>query len=122
MKQGKVAAGWHWMLWAAAAYNWLVSLPVLLNGLLTAEAKISAVLVAAFGLLYALVARDPARLAPALWAGVAGKLGLVLLLSPSIIAGTAAPGLTPVLAGDLLFILGFLALLLGPARYGGARQ
>lgn len=109
---GRLAAGWRWMLWAAAAYNWLVSLPVLANGALPAEAKISAVLVAAFGVLYALVARDPVRLAPALWAGVAGKLGLVLLLAPTIIAGTAAPGLAPVLAGDLLFTLAFLALLL----------
>lgn len=113
MEHGRVATGWSWMLWAAAGYNWLVSLPVLLNGTLAAEAKISAVLVAAFGVLYALVARNPARLAPALWAGVAGKLGLVVLLAPSIIAGTAAPGLFPVLAGDLLFTAAFLALLLG---------
>jgi hypothetical protein len=118
MESRKLARGWNWMLWGAAAYNWLVSLPVLIDGQLTAEAKISAVLVAGFGLLYALVARDPVRLAPALWAGVAGKLGLVLLLAPAVLAGSAAPGTGPVLAGDLVFTAAFLALLLGPARRG----
>ena len=111
-----MAKGWSWMLWAAAVYNWLVSLPVLLNTALVASDKISAVLVAGFGVLYALVASSPARFAPTLWAGVVGKLGLVILLAPSIAAGTAAPGTAPVLAGDLLFTVAFLALLLGPAR------
>ena len=109
-----MAKGWSWMLAAAAAYNWLVSLPVLLN--IAPGDKISAMLVAAFGVLYGVVARNPARLAPALWAGVAGKLGLVVLLAPAIAAGTAAPGTAPVLAGDLLFTIAFLALLLGPGR------
>lgn len=112
-----MAKGWSWMLWGAAAYNWLVSLPVLLN--LAAGDKVSAVLVAGFGVLYALVASNPERLAPALWAGVVGKLGLVVLLGPSIAAGTAAPGTAPVLAGDLLFTAAFLALLLGPGRRVG---
>lgn len=116
MSEGNLGRGWNWMLWGAAAYNWLVSLPLLIDGQLTAEAKISAVLVAGFGLLYALVARDPVRLAPALWAGVAGKLGLVVLLAPAVLAGSAAPGTGPVLAGDLVFTAAFLALLLGPAR------
>jgi len=117
-----MAKGWSWMLWAAAAYNWLISLPVLLNGSLAAADKVSAVLVAGFGVLYALVASNPVRLAPALWAGVVGKLGLVVLLAPSIAAGTAAPGTGPVLAGDLLFTAAFLALLLGPARNRGETQ
>lgn len=111
-----MAKGWSWMLAAAAAYNWLISLPVLLNSGIAANDKVSAVLVAAFGVLYAIVASNPARLAPALWAGVVGKLGLVVLLAPSIAAGTAAPGMAPVLAGDLLFTAAFLALLLGPGR------
>lgn len=111
-----MAKGWSWMLWGAAAYNWLISLPVLLNTGLAAADKVSAVLIAGFGVLYALVASNPVRLAPALWAGVVGKLGLVLLLAPSIAAGTATPGTAPVLAGDLLFTCAFLALLLGPGR------
>ena len=119
MNEGKLGRGWNWMLWGAAAYNWMVSLPVLLSDTITAEGKISAVLVAGFGLLYAIVARDPARLAPALWAGVAGKLGLVVLLMPAVMAGTAAPGTGPVLAGDLVFTAAFLALLLGPVRRAG---
>jgi len=117
-----MARGWSWMLWAAAAYNWLISLPVLLNGSITAADKVSAVLVAGFGVLYALVASNPIRLAPALWAGVVGKLGLVVLLAPSIAAGTAAPGTGPLLAGDLLFTAAFLALLLGPTRMKGGAE
>ena len=109
-----MARGWSWMLWAAAAYNWLISLPVLLN--IAPGDKISAVLVAAFGVLYALVASNPARLAPALWAGVVGKLGLVVLLAPSIAAGTAAPGTGPVLAGTCCSRLPSWPCLLGPAR------
>jgi hypothetical protein len=116
MNEGKPGRGWSWMLWGAAAYNWLVSLPVLIDGKLAAPDKISAVLVAGFGLLYALVARDPARLAPALWAGVAGKLGLVVLLAPTVLNGSAAPGIGPVLAGDLMFTAAFLALLLRTTR------
>ena len=112
----KLPRGWSWILLAAAAYNWLVSLPVLLDTGIAASDKISAVLVAGFGVLYALVAANPARFAPTLWAGVVGKLGLMILLAPSIAAGTAAPGTAPVLAGDLLFTVAFLALLLGPAR------
>ncbi|MCE2842950.1 MAG: hypothetical protein ACK564_04215 [Novosphingobium sp.] len=114
MDETRLPRGWAWMLWAAATYNWLISLPVLLN--IAPGDKISAVLVAAFGVLYALVASNPARLAPTLWAGVVGKLGLVVLLAPAIAAGTAPPGTGPVLAGDLLFTIAFLALLLGPAR------
>lgn len=112
----KLPRFWTWLLLAAAAYNWLVSLPVLLDNRIAASDKISAVLVAGFGVLYALVASSPARFAPTLWAGVVGKLGLVVLLAPSIAAGTAAPGTAPVLAGDLVFTAAFLALLLGPAR------
>ena len=51
MTEAGPGRGWNWMLWGAAAYNWLVSLPVLLSDTTTTEGKISAVLVAGFGLL-----------------------------------------------------------------------
>lgn len=80
--------------------------------------RVVAVLVAGFGLLYALVARQPARLAPALWAGVLGKLGVLWVMVPGVLAGRTVAGTGAVLAGDLLFTLAFLAFLLSRRRAG----
>lgn len=107
---------WSVMLLAAAAYNLVVAVP----GLFAAEANVTqrvvALLVGCFGLLYALIARDPARLAPALWAGVIGKIGVVALMWPEVAAGRALPGTGLILGGDALFTVLFLVFLLGPAR------
>ena len=81
------------MLGAAAAYNWLISLPVLLNSGIAANDKVSAVLVAAFGVLYAIVASNPARLAPA-------------RVSPSMRANSWVRG--PGTAATVLFAVGLL--------------
>lgn len=103
--------GWSGLLYAAAAYNWVVALPGLANGSAAVNDRIVALLVSCFGVVYAITARDPARYAPMLWAGIIGKLGIVALLLPAVQAGTAAPGTGLVLAGDALFTVGFLALL-----------
>ncbi len=116
--QTPVAAPWRWMLGGAALYNWVVALPVLLTPGAGPTDRVVAVLVAGFGLLYALVARQPARLAPALWAGVLGKLGVLWVMVPEVQAGRAMAGTGAVLAGDLLFTLGFLAFLLARRRAG----
>lgn len=118
MDQSKpVARGWVWMLWAAAGYNLLAGLPPLLDAATPLSDRLVAMLVLCFGLVYALVAWQPARLGPVLWAGVAGKAGVVMLLLPGVLAGQAQAGMPPavmgaVLAGDALFGLAFLAFLL----------
>lgn len=108
--------GWSWMLWAAAAYNWVVALPGVANASAAVNDRIVALLVCCFGVVYAITARDPARFAPMLWAGIIGKAGIVALLLPAVQAGTAAPGTGLVLAGDALFTVGFLALLFTARR------
>ncbi|MEN9717332.1 MAG: hypothetical protein RIQ99_210 [Pseudomonadota bacterium] len=111
-QQTAVARGWRVMLWAAAAYNLLVGAPaVVMVGAPVAD-RLVGLLVGCFGIVYALVARAPARLAPVLWAGIAGKLGVVALMAPEVLAGRAVPGTGAILAGDTLFTLGFVAFLL----------
>jgi hypothetical protein len=101
---------WKVLLGAAAAYNLLIGVPGVVMGA-TASDRIVSLLVACFGLVYAIAASDPRRFAPMLWAGIAGKLGIIALLWPSLSDGSAPAGTIPVLAGDALFTLGFLALL-----------
>ncbi|WP_374528396.1 hypothetical protein [Novosphingobium sp.] len=110
-----IAKGWRWMLGAAAAYNLLVGVPGLLAGGAVAD-RVIALFVTCYGLIYAMVAAAPQRLAPVLWTGVAGKIGVVALMLPEVLAGRALPGTGAILAGDALFTLAFIAFLLGPAR------
>ena len=107
---------WSVMLGAAAAYNVIVALPGLFAVGASISERIVALLVGCFGLLYALISRDPLRLAPALWAGIVGKIGVVALMGPEAASGRAAPGTGMILAGDALFTVLFLIFLLGPAR------
>lgn len=106
-----VHSTWRGMLAAAAVYNWVVALPALFVPGAGVGDRVVAVLVAGFGLLYALVARDPARLAPALWAGVLGKLGVLGVMGPEVLAARALPGTGWVLLGDAAFTVLFLAFL-----------
>jgi hypothetical protein len=106
---------WAMMLAAAAAYNLLIGLPGVINGA-TVSDRIVSLLVACFGLVYAIAASDPRRYAPMLWAGIAGKMGIIALLWADISAGSAAAGTLPVLAGDALFTIAFIALLLALRR------
>ena len=71
----------------AAAYNLLVAVPGLVLGA-TVNDRIVALLVGCFGLVYAMVARDPVRLGPVLWAGVVGKIGVVALMRPQLAGRT----------------------------------
>lgn len=114
-----VANGWRWTLGAAAAYNFMVGVPGLVMGP-AVDGRVIALFVTCFGLIYAMVAASPVRLAPVLWAGVAGKIGVVALMVPEVLAGRAVPGTGAILAGDALFTLAFLVFLLGPARRGNA--
>jgi hypothetical protein len=102
---------WQAFIAAAALYNLVIGLPGLFGAGASTDARLISLFVCCFGLLYGLVARDPVRLGPALWAGVAGKLGVIALMAPAVRAGAAVPGLGWVLAGDALFTAGFLAFL-----------
>ena len=116
LSEAGVSRRWSWMLGAAAAYNLVVAVPALLVPDTSQDDRITAVLVASFGVLYALIARAPALYGRMLWAGVLGKAGILAILLPAVLDGRA-PGATGyVLAGDALFTIGFLALLLGPQR------
>jgi hypothetical protein len=107
----EVKRGWRWFFAAAAAYNFVIGSAGLVSGAAVND-RIVGLLVLCFGIVYAVVARDPARFGPALWAGVVGKAGVVAMLLPEIFAGRAAPGMGVILAGDGLFTLGFLVFLL----------
>ena len=70
---GEVSANWRRFFWAAAIYNFVIGLAGMLTPEATIDARIIGLLVFAFGVIYFLVARDPLRFAPVLWAGVLGK-------------------------------------------------
>lgn len=108
-------AKWRAMLAAAALYNLVIGGMALL-GPGDTNSRVVGLLVACFGLVYALTATDPLRFAPVLWAGVVGKLGVIALVLPQVRAGTAVPGTGAVLAGDALFTLGFVIFLLWGRR------
>lgn len=105
-----IARGWRIMLWGAAAYNLLIGVPGILTGA-TPSDRIVSLLVACFGIVYAITGTDPRRFAMMLWAGIIGKLGIIALLWPGLSDGTAPAGTSVILAGDGLFTLGFFALL-----------
>lgn len=111
-----VARGWVWMLWAAAAYNLSVGVPGIFLGGASDEARIVSLLVACFGLVYGMIARFPERYAPLLWTGVIGKIGVLAIMGAAVMHGTQPVALVPVLAGDALFTLAFIAFLVTRGR------
>jgi hypothetical protein len=107
-----VARHWPFVLWAAAAYNLLIGVPGLFAAGASETARVVSLLVCCFGLLYAMIARDPTRLGPALWSGVVGKVGVVFIMLPAVLSGKLPVAIGAVLAGDALFTLAFLVFLL----------
>jgi len=103
--------GWTSFFYAAALFNFLIGLAGMLIPESTLDGRIIGLLVFAFGVIYWLVAGDPQRYSATLWAGVIGKLGVVGLLGPRNLMGDGDPLILAVLAGDLLFALGFLIYL-----------
>lgn len=104
---------WQIVLALAALYNLVIGGGSLVQPGAAREARITGLLVAGFGVVYAVAATDPARFAPVLWAGVLGKLGVIALLGPAVRRGELPRSLGWVLAGDAVFTALFLALLLG---------
>lgn len=104
---------WQIVLGAAAAYNLVIGGGGLAQAGASRDSRVVSLLVVCFGVVYALVAADPARFGPVLWAGVLGKLGVIALLAPAVRSGELPRMVGWVLAGDALFTAAFLAFLLG---------
>ena len=109
---------WKIFFAVAAAFNLFVGIGGFLDSAADIDDQAIALLVCAFGVVYALVAREPLRLAPVLWAGVFGKACMVALMMPGALAEGGDKMIAGILVGDMLFTAGFLAFLLGPARSG----
>lgn len=105
-------APWQWVLWAAAAFNLVIGGAGLVQRGASREGRVVSILVASFGVIYALVAFDPDRFAPVLWAGVIGKLGVIAMLAPAVARGDMPRSIGWVLAGDGFFAGFFLIVLL----------
>ena len=103
---------WRWLFWAATGFNFVIGLAGMLSPEATLDARIVGLLVFCFGVIYLLVARDPIRFGPALWAGVIGKIGVVALLAPAQLGEGGDPVILGILMLDGLFALSFLAFLL----------
>ena len=72
--------GWVWFFWLAAIFNFAIGAAAMLGPTPTVDTRLVAVLVFAFGIIYAVTARDPNRYASVLWAGVFGKVAVVALM------------------------------------------
>ena len=99
---------WKRFFYAAAIFNFVIGLAGMLVPESTLDGRIIGVLVFSMGIIYLLVARDPARFGATLWAGVIGKLGVVGLLAPPALAEGGDLLMPIILSADLLFALGFL--------------
>ncbi|MHA7819935.1 MAG: hypothetical protein ACX930_09845 [Erythrobacter sp.] len=107
-----VGRGWRTFFWVACAFNLVIGALGMVAPGASVDERVIGLLVFCFGIIYVLVARDPHRFAPALWAGVIGKFGVVALLAPGAFAEGGDRLLAGILVGDALFALGFLAFLM----------
>lgn len=111
-----VGPGWKAFFWAAAAYNIVIGLGAFLDARWASPDAVGAVLIFCFGIVYALVARDPRRFAPVLVAGIVGKGMVIAMLAPQNWFGNGEAAIGLIVAGDLLFALGFAWFLLREKR------
>jgi hypothetical protein len=108
----RVGTGWRIFLWAAALFNLVVGIAGLTMAGATTDDRVIGLLVACFGLVYAIVARDARRFSHVLWAGVIGKIGVVVLLVPDALGPPVDQTLAGVLVADALFAIGFFVFLM----------
>ena len=106
-----VPSAWRAFFWAACGFNLLIGLAGMLSPAATIDARIAGLFIFAFGVLYFLIARDPLRFAPVLWAGVLVKVGKVALLAPEAFSVDGSGLIAAILLADVLFAVGFLAFL-----------
>ena len=107
-----IQRGWTWFFWAAAIFNFAIGVAGMFAATPSVDSRVIGILVFGFGIVYALVARDPARFAPCLWAGIFGKVGVVALLGPGSFGAAGSALISAVLVADALFAAGFLLFLL----------
>ena len=106
---------WRLFFGIAAAFNLVIGLGGFLDAQWASPEAIGSVLIFCFGIIYALVARDPKRFAPTLIAGILGKGMVVAMLGPPNWFSGGDTMIGAIVAGDLLFALGF-ALFLWKSR------
>ena len=113
-KLGSEPVSWLWrgIFWLAAAYNIVIGALGIVSPVASEDARIVGLLVACFGIIYMLVAINPRRYAATLWAGLIGKVGVVALLGPAAVGEGGDRMIAAILAGDVLFAIGFLVFLL----------
>lgn len=102
---------WRVFFWVAAANNLVIGAAALFDAAWGSPEAMGGVLIACFGIVYALVAREPLRFAPVLWAGAAGKLVVVVMLGPRNWQAEGDPVVGAIVAADLVFALGFVLFL-----------
>lgn len=103
---------WRAFFWFSAAFNTVVGVLAIASPDATPDSRIIGLLVVCFGIIYALVARDPQRFAPALWAGLIGKFGVVGLLGPEAFGPAGDPILAAIISVDAISATLFLIYLL----------
>lgn len=108
----KTVGWWRAFFWAAAVFNLLIGFGAFLDAPWASPQSINGVLIFCFGIIYALVARDPQRFGPTLIAGIVGKAMVVLMLGPPNWFGDGEVTIGAIVAGDLFFTIGFVTFLL----------
>ena len=108
----RTPTGWRVFFWVAAAYNIVVGLGAFHVAEWGSSEALGAVLIVCFGIVYAFVARQPKRFAPVLIAGIVGKGMVVAMLGPENWGPGGDRATGAIVAGDLVFALGFAAFLI----------
>lgn len=117
---------WRIFFGLAAAYNFAVGVPLALSpetflaasgaapasGPADMFVPLSGMLIAGFGIVYTLVAWQPERMKPVVWAGVFGKAGVLALSLPPWLRGEVGIDAIALSLGDLAFTVGFLLFLI----------
>lgn len=116
------AAAWRPFFIAAAAFNFVAGLGLMLAPAAayavagtappaSLEARLMGWLIAALGIGYAVVARDPSRNRGIVQAGTIGKLGAVALVGAHWFSGQAPAAFALAILGDLVFAVAFILFL-----------
>jgi predicted membrane channel-forming protein YqfA (hemolysin III family) len=116
---------WRALFWAAALYNFAAGLPSLLapaasmanQGLPPLDpqhvilAQLTGMLIAVFGIGYAMVAMGRPGAREIVFLGLLGKVGVCVILALRLREVAVPPAMIWATAGDFLFILAFAAYL-----------